>query len=125
MSSEGSSLMWIQNSYNRSQTFRDIYKFVHKNMVPQAGFDPPRHWRLLSTECEADARPPSHHGWIPERLIRVPNQMKRMLLSEYNYIFKKRSFVTILASRLMRRVIRNRDLSIVDCRLQTDECRLH
>ena len=32
--------------------------------MPQAGFDPPRKVIPSSTECEADALPPSHHGWI-------------------------------------------------------------
>ena len=32
--------------------------------MPQAGFDPPKKVIPSSTECEANALPPSHHSWI-------------------------------------------------------------
>ena len=49
--------------------------------IPRGGFEPPRQHFIsvcmpTSTECEADALPPSHHSWMLRDLVLVSKKYK-------------------------------------------------
>ena len=58
---------------------------------PERGFEPTKAQWALSTECEAHALPPSHHGWIYFDDIKISCYKIKCLESSANFISRDNS----------------------------------